>query len=147
MRPRGSERDSHHPKITQLASGRVRATKLSPDTLWHEAFPMRKWEGLQGISRVAPPHPNLAQCFPLWGSLGDPPRLSAAVVVVGGVLCSFEIPDGHYTLTKGQATTGSIQHCLCLLWMGFYQPTMLVQTLRTNGSCKALAWMPLIILN
>lgn len=51
MRPRGSERESHHPKITQLASGRVRATKLSSDTLRQEAFPMRKWEGLQGISK------------------------------------------------------------------------------------------------
>lgn len=108
---------------------------------------MRKWEGLQGISRVNPP-PQLSPVFPTLGFLGGPSELSAAVVVVVvGSSVLFEIPDGHYTVTKGQATMGSIQHCLCLLWMGLHQPTMLVQTLRPNGSCKALAWMPLIILN
>lgn len=83
--PRGSDRESHHPKVTQLASGRVSAPSSPPTPCGRK--PSLEDGGSAGSTKDLHPYPNLAWWFPIWGSLGDPPRLSAAVG--GGVFCAL----------------------------------------------------------
>lgn len=94
-----------------------------------------RWERLQGLSESRTLIPTgLAQWFPIWGSLGEPSKdFWPRGLVEGetpGYLQPLEIPDGHCTLTEGQATTGSKRHHLSLLRMGLHQPTVLLQTLQ-----------------
>ena len=97
---------------------------------------MGKWERLQGLSESCTLIPTgLAEWFPIWGSLGKPSKDFWQRGLVGGgetpcYLQPLEIPDGHCTLTEGQATTGSKRHHPSLLWLGLDQPTVLLQTLR-----------------
>lgn len=118
------------------------ATELSWNTLGQEDFLDGEMGVATGMVKEWHPVPTgLAPWFPIWGSLGGGCKASCE----GGFPChlqSLETPDGHCTLTVGQASTGYVQHHLSLLWIGLYQPTVLVQALPGDGSCTGIIHAP-----
>lgn len=146
MRPRNSERGSHLPKVTQpKRTAESRQPRSSPEPPAVGRLP--RWGHGSGCGAVKELHLHpswLSPMVPKLGSLGGP---SKAIYGAGeGAPCCLQpltISHGHHIFTAGQATESYTHHPVASLWVGFYQPTTLVQTPGMMGF-EQVSLLPLI---